>query len=144
MTSDRARERFTLARVARLATASTDGVPHLVPITFAVSGDGLYFAIDHKPKATRALRRLANIAANPSVSVLVDQYDEDWTRLWWARADGVARTVDIGADPAAAALLADRYPAYREQPPDGPLVVVDVERWSGWQADAAGDASWSG
>ena len=63
-------------------------MPHLVPITFAVDGDALYSAVDAKPKSTRALRRLANIAANPAVSVLVDHYDDDWTRLWWARADG--------------------------------------------------------
>src|SRR5690242_4638274 len=92
--ADWARERFAEARVARLATVSGDGSPHLVPIVFAVSGDRLISAVDHKPKQTVALRRLDNIAANPFVSVLVDEYDENWTALWWARADGWAHIHD--------------------------------------------------
>ena len=144
ITADQARERFRLARVARLATTSAAGVPHLVPITFAVDGDALYSAVDAKPKSTRALRRLANIAANPAVSVLVDHYEDDWTRLWWARADGRARVGDIGDEPGAMALLAERYPAYREQPPAGPLVVVTVTRWSGWAASVDGPAEQGG
>ncbi len=70
-----------------------------------------------------------NIAVNPRVSVLVDHYDDDWTQLWWARADGTAQLRDI--DRAKVKLLASRYPQYREQPPPGPLIVVTVERWSG-------------
>ena len=83
-----ARDRFAAARVARLATAGADGVPHLVPVTFAVVRDApgadaapdvITVAVDHKPKTTTALRRLANIAENPAVCLLVDAYDEDWT-----------------------------------------------------------------
>jgi PPOX class probable F420-dependent enzyme len=94
LSASEARSRFAAARVARLATASADGVPHLVPVTFAVHGDQVVFAVDHKPKSTTSLRRLANIAENPAVCFLADGYDEDWSRLWWARADGVARIVD--------------------------------------------------
>ena len=72
--------RFAASRVARLATATPDGAPHLVPIVFAVRGDTIYHGVDAKPKRTTQLRRLANIAANPRVSVLVDHYDDDWTR----------------------------------------------------------------
>ncbi|MFC3983062.1 TIGR03668 family PPOX class F420-dependent oxidoreductase [Streptosporangium jomthongense] len=79
--------RFETARVARLATVSDDGRPHLVPVTFAVVDDVIAIAVDHKPKSTVRLRRLANIAANPQVSLLVDEYDDDWDRLWWVRAD---------------------------------------------------------
>ena len=130
-----ARTRFAQARVARLATASTDSAPHLVPITFAVVGDMIVSAVDHKPKSTTRLRRLANIAANPRVSVLVDAYDEDWTQLWWARADGLARVVTEGSGFAAAVdALVLRYPQYREASPAGPVVVVEVSRWSGWAA----------
>ncbi len=142
MSADLARDRFVHARVARLATVSADGVPHLVPITFAVAGDRVYFAVDAKPKSTRALRRLSNIAANPAVSVLADRYDEDWTQLWWARADGTAQVVDVAAEPVGVELLAARYRAYVEQPPRGPMVVVAVTRWSGWQA--ARSSAWSG
>ncbi|WP_034270993.1 TIGR03668 family PPOX class F420-dependent oxidoreductase [Haloechinothrix halophila] len=132
LSTGEARRRFTEARVARLATAGADAVPHVVPVTFAVDGDAIVFAVDHKPKTTTALRRLRNIAANPAVSLLVDHYEDDWTRLWWARADGHAQVRT--EDPPAVALLAAKYPAYAERPPEGPVVRVDVSRWSGWSA----------
>jgi PPOX class probable F420-dependent enzyme len=132
-----ARERFAAARVARLATADTDGRPHLVPVVFALDGDTLYTAVDDvKPKTTRRLRRLANIAANPAVALLADHYEDDWTALWWVRADGAARLVEPGDAEAARAraLLAERYPQYREAPPPGVAIAVNVTRWSGWAA----------
>jgi PPOX class probable F420-dependent enzyme len=129
-----ARELFAGARVARLATVGSDGRPHLVPIVFAVAGDVIVTAVDDvKPKRTRSLARLANIAAEPRVSVLADHYDEDWSRLWWARADGVAAVVD--RDPDAITLLTERYPQYRDQPPPGPVIQIQVERWTGWAAE---------
>jgi PPOX class probable F420-dependent enzyme len=129
-----ARERFAGARVARLATADSAGRPHLVPIVFAVAGDVVYSAVDAKPKRSAALRRLANVKANPAVSLLVDHYDEDWTTLWWVRAEGRGRVLDPTDAEArrAVELLAGRYPQHRLQPPQGPVLAVDVERWSGW------------
>jgi PPOX class probable F420-dependent enzyme len=129
-----ARALFATARVARLATVGGDGRPHLVPIVFALDGDLLHSAVDHKPKRTQQLRRLDNVAANPRVCVLADLYDEEWTRLWWARGDGVARVVESGAQEHARAvkLLVERYAQYAGQPPSGPAIVIDVERWSGW------------
>lgn len=125
------RERFEQAKVARLATVSGDGSPHLVPMTFALDGATLISAVDHKPKTTTALRRLDNIAVNPFVSVLVDEYDDDdWTRLWWARVDGWARVDDSHN----LAPLIERYAQYRERPPDGPVVVIEIDHWSGWSA----------
>ena len=82
--------RFAQSPVARLATVGADGRPHLVPVVFAVHEQVIYSAVDAKPKTTQRLRRLANIESNPQVSLLVDHYDEDWTRLWWVRADGDA------------------------------------------------------
>jgi PPOX class probable F420-dependent enzyme len=130
---DEARARFAAARSARLATVGEDGAPHVVPICFALAGDGtLYTAVDHKPKRTANLRRLRNIAVNPNVSVLADHYeDEDWSRLWWARADGTARVLEPG-HPGAIALLQARYEPYRTRPPEGPVIAVAVARWSGW------------
>ena len=107
-----------------------------MPIVFTIVGDRLCTAVDAKPKGGTVLRRLANIAVNPRVSVLVDRYDDDWTQLWWARTDGTAQLRDI--DRADVKLLASRYPQYREQPPPGPLIVVTVERWSGWTAGDLG------
>ena len=132
-----ARARFAAARVARLATADAGGRPHIVPITYAVEGDTVYSAVDDaKPKATRRLKRLANIEANPNVAVLTDHYDDDWRQLWWVRADGRARLLEPAAAEAATAreLLAARYPQYRAAPPRGVVIAIDVARWSGWSA----------
>jgi PPOX class probable F420-dependent enzyme len=129
------RERFGSARVARLATVDADGRPHLVPLCFALAGDRIVSVVDAKPKRTPQLRRLANIRAQPRVSVLVDEYDEDWTSLWWIRADGVARIVGEGVErDDAVDALTEKYPQYQKQPPTGPVVEITVERWRGWAA----------
>ncbi|AWW39698.1 F420-dependent protein [Streptomyces sp. AS58] len=130
-----ARQRFAASPVARLATAGADGVPHAVPVTFAVLGDVVYFAVDHKPKSTWDLRRLRNIRENPSVAVLADHYDDDWSTLWWVRADGRADVLGQGPERRSAVdLLCARYDQYRHSPPLGPAVAVRVERWSGWSS----------
>jgi PPOX class probable F420-dependent enzyme len=134
LSPEKSRARFVAARVARLATASSDGQPHLVPIVFAVDGDVVYSAVDGKPKSTTSLRRLANIAANPAVTLLVDDYTDDWTQLWWVRADGTGRIADGDESEHALHLLNGRYPVYADQPPPGPVLAVDVTRWSGWAA----------
>jgi PPOX class probable F420-dependent enzyme len=119
------------ARVARLATVDPRGRPHVVPISFALDGDTLYTAVDEKPKRTRELQRLRNIQANPQVEVLIDEYDEDWSRLWWVRLRGTARIVD---DRRAMELLAAKYPQYRERPPVGPVIAVSIEERIQWTA----------
>ena len=136
MTAQEARRRFATARVARLATADADGVPHLVPVVFAVREDTVVVAVDNKPKRTTALKRLANVRANPRVALLADHYEEDWDALWWARADGSGRVAEPGSPDALQAvdLLAERYPQHRAEPPEGPVLVVAVTRWSGWSA----------
>jgi PPOX class probable F420-dependent enzyme len=127
------RRRFASARIARLATAGAKGQPHAVPVCFAVDGDAIYFAVDAKPKVTRDLKRLRNIAANPAVSILVDHYEEDWSKLWWVRVDGTARTVTDAAESAKAIrMLADRYPQYRLSFPAGPVVSISIARMTGW------------
>lgn len=141
-----ARERFSAAPVARLATVDPTGSPHLVPVTFAVlrpvdggdvdpsAGSAIAFAIDHKPKSTTALQRLRNIEKNPRVSLLADHYEADWALLWWVRADATAELA-TGADRerALAALMA-RYRQYRETPPRDAVVLCTVTRWTGWAA----------
>lgn len=134
-----ARARFADARVARLATVSAAGVPHLVPVTFAVIGDRIVFVIDDKPKSTTRLRRLDNIAARSSVCLLADVYDEDWNRLWWARADGTATV--LATDEEAIDALAARYPAYTERRPPGPVVSIEVTAWTGWAATGKPDGA---
>src|SRR3954452_15552757 len=137
MDATEARARFASAPVARLATVAENGRPPLVPVVFALDGDTLYTAVDDvKPKATTRLRRLANIAANPAVGLLADHYEDDWSALWWVRADGTGRVLDPDDEEAgrARALLAERYPQYRAAPPPGVVIAVAVERWSGWGA----------
>lgn len=115
-----------------LTTVRPDGSPHAVPITHAVVGSTIVFAIDHKPKSGTTLQRLTNISMNPRVSVLFDHRSELWDDLWWVRADGIAR---IREDrPPGADALESKYPQYRVQAPDGPWVTVDVESWTGWSA----------
>ncbi|MYV91017.1 TIGR03668 family PPOX class F420-dependent oxidoreductase [Streptomyces sp. SID1034] len=128
-----ARERFTGSSVARLATADAAGIPHVVPVTFAVDGDTIYFAIDHKPKRSTNLRRLRNISENPVVSVIADHYADDWSALWWARADGTAEIWEGDTlRERAVELLQRKYPQYVETPPTGPVVAIHVEAWTGW------------
>ncbi len=119
------------APVARLATLDPHGRPHVVPICFALEGDTLYTAVDEKPKRTRELQRLRNIRANPQVEVLIDHYEDDWSRLWWVRLRGTARIVD---DRRAMELLAAKYPQYRERPPAGPVIAVAIEERAEWTA----------
>ncbi|GAB2657287.1 TIGR03668 family PPOX class F420-dependent oxidoreductase [Saccharopolyspora gloriosae] len=136
---EQARYWFSAARVARLATADPGARPHLVPVTFAVDGDVVVTAVDHKPKSTTSLRRLRNIEQNPQVTLLADEYSEDWEQLWWARADGIAELAPAASHPESVEVLAAKYEQYRQRPPHLTLIVVRVRRWSGWSA--SGDHS---
>jgi PPOX class probable F420-dependent enzyme len=146
VTEAEARGRFAAAPVARLATVSPDGRPHLVPIVFVLlddelgsaggggSGGGtIYPGVDAKPKRHTALRRLANLDADPRACVLVDHYDEDWDALWWVRADGTARDVDPAGPEGrrAVRLLEARYPRFQLR---GRLIAIDVTGWTWWTA----------
>ena len=127
--------RLTAARVARLATTDPDGRPHLVPIVFALDGEKLYSAVDRKPKRSSKLRRIENARARPDVTILVDHYEENWGGLWWIRLRGRARVLDHGEErDHALALLQEKYLQYRAEPPEGPVLAVDVtevREWSG-------------
>ena len=129
---EEARARFAAARVARLATVGRDGRPHLVPVTFAVRGNAVVTAVDHKPKRGNDLRRLRNIGEHREVCLLVDHYEEDWSRLWWVRADGVARVL-VGQDrEEPLGWLAAKYARYAGMPPAGPVIRIEVSAWRGW------------
>jgi PPOX class probable F420-dependent enzyme len=128
VTDDAAWARLAAARVGRLATTA----PRIVPVTFAVVGQEIVHAVDHKPKTTRALARIEDIRRDARVALLVDHYDEDWSQLWWVRADGTARVVDAADAPEAISALEAKYAQYTERRPDGPVVVLDVERVSAW------------
>jgi PPOX class probable F420-dependent enzyme len=129
-----AEERLGHARIGRLATVTPDGRPHVVPVCFALHDGRIFTAVDAKPKATRALQRLENVRAHGSASLLVDHYEEDWTRLWWVRADGPAQV--IAAEDAIDALAA-KYEQYRSARPDGPVIAIAPERWRSWAATSS-------
>jgi hypothetical protein len=151
--------------VARLATVAPDGRPHLVPIVFARHAGALWSPIDGKPKTgsagaagpgaggaaggvarrTPRLARVANVAAEPRVSVLLDHYDDDWRRLWWIRVDG--RAALVAGDPGAEAALRAKYPQYRETPlyAGAPaLLRIEPERCTSWAASDPADAGGRG
>jgi PPOX class probable F420-dependent enzyme len=129
------------ARVGRLATASADGVPHVIPVCFVFDGTCVYSAIDAKPKRVAAprLRRLQNIQANPRASLLVDRYDEDWTRLRYILVFGRAEILGGGsARERGLALLREKYPQYRTMPDfgQGPVIRLTPERVASWRGSA--------
>lgn len=157
LSENEARRRFGRARVMRLATVRPDGAPHLVVATFTLLDqparpdgspgtpetpetpsrpDAVVTAVDHKPKTTTRLARLRNIAADPRVSILVDQYDDrDWSLLWWVRADGRGEEIAEKPDRTdAVRQLAAKYPQYAAEPPAGPVIRIEVHRWRGWAA----------
>ncbi len=136
MSEDRYWQRLGEARVATLATIRATGAPRLVPIVYAaLPSRRLVTAVDHKPKTRRRLARLEDIEHRPSVAVLAHHYDEEWTRLWWVRAEGSAVVAD---DPPAGGLeaLASKYAQYTDRPPQGPWITITVETVIGWSGDS--------
>jgi PPOX class probable F420-dependent enzyme len=117
----------------------------VVPLVFAVlERDGglvAYWVVDEKPKRSRRLQRLRNIETNPSAAILVDEYSDDWGRLWWVRADGTGRVVRFRSERGAALdALHLKYQQYAITPPNGPVVAIDIHRVTGWAAEDASGA----
>jgi PPOX class probable F420-dependent enzyme len=126
-------ERVASARVGRLATVTSEGRPHVVPCCFVLDDDTIYSAVDAKTKKTLDLRRLDNIRRYPVASLLVDHYADDWSELWWVRIDGTAQVVGVGDErDRALGMLSAKYPPYREMPPPGPVIVIQVDGWRAW------------
>jgi PPOX class probable F420-dependent enzyme len=131
---DIAEERFAQARVGRLATVTALGRPHTVPVCFVLHEGRIYSAVDAKPKATTDLARLENVRATRRASLLVDHYEEDWSKLWWVRVDGVAEVVDSES---ALDALAAKYEQYRAARPSGPVIAITPERWRSWASSTS-------
>jgi PPOX class probable F420-dependent enzyme len=136
MLSDMERLFLTNQRVAHLATADRDAVPHVVPVCFAMSNDTLYITIDAKPKRSLStpLKRLKNITQNPAVSVVVDHYEEDWGQLGWVMLRGLAEILIDGSEhDQAQALLRSRYPQLkRMQIAQLPVIAVRIASATSW------------
>jgi PPOX class probable F420-dependent enzyme len=126
--------RFAAAPVASLATTRPSGRPHVVPVTFIVADDTVYSLIDAKPKTTTALQRLANIAANPAVSLLAHHYEDEWANLWWVRVDGnAAVTEDADVLASLREPFVAKYPQYRDQPTAQSAIVIEVTGVVAWE-----------
>jgi coenzyme F420-0:L-glutamate ligase/coenzyme F420-1:gamma-L-glutamate ligase len=131
------RAKLETARVARLATLDANRTPHMVPICFACDGSVFYSAIDRKPKQVPASRlaRLRNIKETPQVALLVDQYDEDWTRLWYVLVRGEAELVSVSAEhQRAIQRLRAKYPQYDADmlADDAPVLRITAVRITAW------------
>lgn len=133
---DQIRRLVAGARVGRLGTVDAERGVHLVPVTFALVGDTVVTAVDHKPKTSRRLRRIVNIERNHNVTLLVDHYEEDWSHLWWCRLSGIARVIYQGPefDQLVDALVV-RYDQYALNRPRGPVIRIVVADWTGWVSE---------
>ena len=135
MLTDQQRQFLDHHRVARLATADKRAAPHVVPVCYALDGSSLYITIDEKPKRLdRPLKRLRNIMENPTVAVIVDRYEDDWSRLAWVMLRGPAQILRDGPEhDNAQALLRTRYPQYATMDlHDLPVIALRIERITGW------------
>ncbi len=142
LSAERVERLLTEWPVARLATVAPDGRPHIVPIVFARHEGIIYSPVDGKPKSGRELARVRHVRADPRVSLLLDDYDRDWTRLWWLRADGIARILEAPAADAPelaapVAALRAKYPQYRDVPVlrDPPtLLAIELTTLTTWSS----------
>ncbi len=146
LSAERVERLLTEWPVARLATVAPDGRPHIVPIVFARHEGIIYSPVDGKPKSGRELARVRHVRADPRVSLLLDDYDRDWTRLWWLRADGLARVLEAPAADAPelaapVAALRAKYPQYRDVPVlrDPPtLIAIEPTTLTTWSMQEGG------
>ncbi len=129
-----ARDFVASARVGRLATASAEADPHVIPVCFVLDGDTIYSVIDEKPKSGRRLKRLRNIDETGKAALVIDHYDDDWTQLAFVLLRGPARVVP--STPHALALLRAKYPQYNAMSLDhAEMVQITIEHWTAWRGD---------
>lgn len=131
-----AHELLAHARVARLGLVDDEGGPRVLPVTFAVADGAIVTAVDHKPKRVAAdrLARVRWLRARPRAALTVDHYEEDWSKLAWVQAIGLVSIVGAADGSGAIAALAERYAAYREHPPSGPVITLVPDRVLWWRA----------
>lgn len=135
MDSAEALVKLTSKPTGHLATVDRNGLPHVVVVTYAVVGGNVVTAVDQKPKSTRTLKRLRNVEATRKASFLVDHYEEDWSQLWWVRVDGPASIIRDGATfEDALDALVEKYPQYRQNRPQGPVIYLSQSKVTGWSA----------
>ncbi len=139
-TENWANEFLRKSRLAHLATSSKHGKPHVVPVCYVYDGVSIYSSIDEKPKRAdpKRLRRVLNIIENPHVSMIVDQYAEDWNKLRYVMVQGSARIVHEGDEHRrAVSLLREKYPQYNAMKlEDRPIIKIEPVRVAVWNASS--------
>jgi PPOX class probable F420-dependent enzyme len=134
---DWALDMIASARVGRLATVGNDRQPLVVPVCFVLHHERFYSAVDLKPKRTRQLRRVRNVVENPRVSLVIDEYDEDWTRLRWVMVEGDAAVIDGAERAQALAALVAKYAQYGAMnlgETAGDVLAIAPRRIVAWRA----------
>jgi PPOX class probable F420-dependent enzyme len=126
-----ARDLLAQARVARLALLDEEDLPRVLPVTFAVFDGAVWSAIDQKPKRSAEPARVRRLRRRPEAALLVDRYDDDWSRLAWVEVRGDVTVEPLG--PALEALVA-KYPQYASERPQGPLLRLAPRRFACWKA----------
>ena len=129
-----ARELVAAQRVARLAFVDDRDRPRVLPVTFAVEGGAVWSAIDEKPKRAPEPARLRYLRRRPEAALLVDVYDDDWSRLGWVQLSGTVSIVEAADAAGALSALSAKYPQYAARTPPGPLLRLAVERALQWRA----------
>ncbi len=129
-----ARDLLAAERVARLAFLDGDGLPRVLPVTFAVADGAVWSAIDEKPKRAPEPARVRWLRARPEAALCVDVYSDDWSALAWVQLLGRVSVLAAEDGPAGMAALRERYEQYAERPPPGPLLRLDVARALNWRA----------
>ncbi len=124
-------------RVARLATADANGSPHLVPVCYVFDGVRFYTPLDEKPKRVEGtrLRRVRNIEARHEASLLIDQYDDDWSRLGYVLIHGRAELIAPENETHAHVLklLRERYIQYRTMALEHyPVIAITPDQITSW------------
>jgi PPOX class probable F420-dependent enzyme len=132
-----ATELLESARVARLGLLDQDRGPRVLPVTFAVASGAIWSAVDRKPKSTAEPARLRFLRNDPRVALTVDHYSDDWAQLAWVQVLAIVELLDAAdAEPGLEALAA-KYPPYRDAPPPGPVLRLEVGRCLHWRATGA-------
>jgi PPOX class probable F420-dependent enzyme len=131
-----ARDLLAAERVARLGYLDSDDRPRVLPVTFAIFDGCVWSAIDEKPKRTPEPARVGYLRRRPEAALVVDVYDDDWTRLAWVQLLGRVDVAPVDSSADAMAALAEKYEQYAARTPPGPLLRLRVERALHWQAAA--------
>jgi PPOX class probable F420-dependent enzyme len=133
-----ARGLLAAERVARLAYVDDDDSPRVLPVTFAVAGDAVWSAIDQKPKRTPEPARVRHLRRRADAALVVDLYDDDWTRLAWVQVLGDVEVLDLAESGEGLDALTAKYEQYRAARPPGPFLRLVPERVVCWSAEVAG------